>query len=202
MLKLAILISNAGSGTNLQAIINAIESKQLKATISIVISSDDDAFGLERAKKHHLPSLLVSKKDDLSHILKKKYHADYIILAGWKLIIPNILIDTFSNKILNLHPGLIPDTIDGVVLNPDGTKGLWNKGKLTDDAIQNFLEKKATYAGSTVHFLSNKFDFGPVLTRCFEKINKNDTISTLYSRLKMKENQIYVNTLIQLSQSH
>lgn len=202
MLKLAILISNAGSGTNLQAIIDAIESKQLKATISIVISSDDDAFGLERAKKHHLQSLVVDKKEDLTRLLEKKHHVDYIVLAGWKRIIPNIMIDTFSNKILNLHPGLIPDSIDGVVHNPDGTEGLWNRGKLTDDAIQNFLGNKATYAGSTVHFLSNKFDFGPVLTRCFEKINKNDTISTLYSRLKMKENQIYVNTLIQLSQSH
>ena len=112
------------------------------------------------------------------------------------------MIDTFSHRILNLHPGLIPDSMDGVVPNPDGTKGLWNRGKLTDDAIQNFLDTKATYAGSTVHFLSNKFDFGPILKRCFEKINKNDTVDTLYSRLKKKENQIYVETLIHLSQSY
>lgn len=202
MLKLAVLVSNAGSGTNLQAIIGAIESKRLKATISVVISSDDDAFGLERAKKHHLPSLVVDKNEDLTHILEKKYHVDYLVLAGWKRIIPHIMIDTFSHRILNLHPGLIPDLIDGKVKNPDGTYGLWNRGKLTDLAIQNFLDNHATYAGSTVHFLSNKFDFGPVLARCFEKINKNDTVKALYSRLKKKENQIYVEALIRLSQSY
>ncbi|MBI4973467.1 phosphoribosylglycinamide formyltransferase [Candidatus Roizmanbacteria bacterium] len=202
MLKLAILISNAGSGTNLQAIIDAIESKKLKATISVVISSDENALGLERTKKHYLPSLVADKKEDLTRLLKKKYQVDYIVLAGWKRIIPDIMIDTFSNRILNLHPGLIPDSMGGKVKNPDGTNGQWNRGKLTDQAIQNFLNNHATYAGSTIHFLSKEFDFGPILRRCFEKINKNDTVDTLYSRLKKKENQIYVETLIQLSQSY
>jgi len=199
MLKLAVLISNAGTGTNLQAIIDAIESNILKATIVVVMSGSKDAYGLERAKKHDIPALFVGKNVGTEDLLKNKYKADYIVLAGWKRIVSQSMIDMFPNKILNLHPGLIPDTIDGEVKNPDGTNGLWNRGKLTDDAIANFLTNKATYAGSTVHFLSNEFDFGTVLGRCFEKIRPNDTIESLYKRLKEKENKMYVKTLATLS---
>lgn len=197
MNKLAVLISDAGTGTNLQGIIDAIEDKKLKAKIEVVISSSENAYGLQRAKKNNIPTMVVNKKDDLEKILKEQ-QVDLVVLAGWKLIIPQTLINAFENKVLNLHPGLIPDTMDGIVHNPDGTGGLWNRGKLTDVAIQNFLDKKATYAGSTVHFLSDEFDFGLVLNRCFEKILPNDTVENLYKRLKKKENQIYVESLIKL----
>lgn len=198
MKKIAVLISNAGTGTNLQAIIDAVENKRLKAIISVVISSDSNAYGLVRAKKHHLATLVIGKKDNLVFLLKDKYQVDYVVLAGWKLIIPDELINTFANKILNTHPGLIPDTLDGMVKNPDGTIGLWNKGKMTDKAIQNYFDHKATYAGCTIHFLSEEFDFGQVLARCFEKILPNDTIESLYTRLKKKENKIYVESLVKL----
>jgi phosphoribosylglycinamide formyltransferase-1 len=197
MKKLAVLISNAGTGTNLQAIIDAINHHKLKATIAIVISSSSDTYGLERAKKNNISTIIVSKKDNLKTILKT-YQVDLVVLAGWKLIIPLSLIKTFKNKILNLHPGLIPDKMNGVICNPDGSQGLWNRGKLTDIAIQNFLDKKATYAGSTVHFLSKEFDFGKILNRCFEKILSDDNVESLYRRLKKKENQIYVQSLIKL----
>ena len=197
MKKLAVLISEAGTGTNLQAIIDAIKDKKIKAEIVVVISSSENAYGLQIAKKNNIPTQVVNKNYDLEKILKD-HKVDLVILAGWKLIIPLSLINTFKNKVLNLHTGLIPDSMDGIVQNPDGTNGLWNKGKLTDIAIKNFLEKKAAYAGSTVHFLSEEFDFGPVLARCFEKILPNDTVENLYSRLKKKENQIYVESLIKL----
>jgi len=197
MKKLAVLISDAGTGTNLQAIIDAIENKKLKAKIALVVSSSENAYGIQRAKKNNILTMIIGKKDDLEKILKT-YQVDLIILAGWKLIVPQSLINTFKNKVLNLHPGFIPDTIDGVVHNPDRTEGLWNRGKLTNVAIQNFLDKKATYAGSTVHFLSDEFDFGKILNRCFEKILPNDTIESLYTRLKKKENKIYVESLIKL----
>ncbi len=197
MKKLAVLISDAGTGTNLQSIIDAVENKKLKAKIVLVVSSSENAYGLKRAKKNNISTKVVSKKYDLEKILKT-YQVDLVVLAGWKLIVPQSLINTFKNKILNLHPGLIPDTMDGVTQNPDGTNGLWNRGKLTDLAIQNFLDKKATYAGSTVHFLSDEFDFGKILNRCFEKILPNDTVESLYKRLKKKENKIYVESLIKL----
>jgi len=169
---LAILISNSSIGTNLRAIKQAIKDKKLKAKISVVISDN-----YKQLDKHQI---------------------DYICLAGWKKIIPDSIIKAFPNRILNIHPGLIPDTLTGKVINPDGTIGLWNRGKFTQAAIANFLDKKATYAGSTVHFLSQEFDFGPVLARCFEKILIKDTVELLYKRLKVKENNIYVLSLMKL----
>jgi phosphoribosylglycinamide formyltransferase-1 len=199
MKKIAVLISNAGSGTNLQAIIDAIEDKKLIAKIEVVVSDASDAYGLERSKKANIPThIFNSKEEKLEELLTKKYSVDFIALNGWKKIISPETISAFPNKILNIHPGLIPDKLDGIVKNPDGTDGLWNRGKFTGVAVQNFLDSKATYAGSTVHFLSNEFDFGKVLGRCFEKIQPDDTVESLYSRLKQKENKIYVEALITL----
>lgn len=198
MKRLAVLISTGGTGTNLQAIIDAIEKGELRAEIAVVLSDSSEAHGLERAKRHTIPFEIVNKNTDLTQLLKEKYRIDYVCLAGWKLMIPNSFIESFENKILNLHPGLIPNTISGKVKNPDGTTALWNRGKFTDKAIQNFIDLEETYAGSTVHFLSYEFDFGPVLGRVFEKIKSEDTIESLYSRLKQKENQLYVDCLKKL----
>lgn len=190
--KIAILISNAGTGTNLQGIIDAIENNQLDAQIVGVVSDKPDAMGLDRAKKHKLPVFINDKKEALFPLLQK-LNPDYICLTGWKQFITKDVMDTF--KILNLHPGLIPDSLNGVVKNPDGTDGLWNKGKFTEKALQNFFDKKATYAGSSIHFLTDEFDFGPVLGKTFEKIEADDTVESLYMRLKKKENQLYVDVL-------
>ncbi|MBI2074711.1 MAG: hypothetical protein HYT83_02615 [Candidatus Levybacteria bacterium] len=197
MKRLAVLISNKGTGTNLQAIINGIENKKVNAKIVVVINDVEDALGLNRARKYNLPIVICPKKENLLGILKK-YKVDFVCLAGWKQIITDEVIYALHNRILNTHPGLVPDTLDGVVKNPDGTEALWNKGKITDKAMQNFLDKKATYAGCTNHFLSKEFDFGPVLGRCFEKLKPNDTIDSLYTRLKVKENKMYVKVLAKL----
>lgn len=198
MKRLVVLISNKGTGTNLQAIIDGVESGKINAKIGTVISDTQDAQGLNRARKHNLPIEICQKKEDLLPFLKR-LKPDYICLAGWKQIILDEVIDAFPDRILNIHPGLIPDTMDGIVKNPDGTDAIWNRGKLTDKAIQNFLDHKARYAGSTVHFLSDEFDFGPVLGRVFEKIESGDTVDSLYTRLKVKENQLYVDVLAKLT---
>lgn len=198
MKKLAVLISNKGTGTNLQAIIDAIQKKKLNAQVVIVISDTQDAPGLNRAKKYGIKTALCTQKEKLL-VLLKKYNPDYVCLTGWKQIVTDVVIDAYQNRILNLHPGLIPDTQSGMIKNPDGTKALWNKGKLANLAIQNFLDQKATYAGSSIHFLTHEFDFGPVLERTFVKINKNDTVESLYKRLKDGENEIYVKALQKLS---
>ncbi|KKQ35239.1 MAG: hypothetical protein US51_C0011G0007 [Microgenomates group bacterium GW2011_GWA2_37_6] len=193
MKRLAVLISNAGSGTNLQAIIDVIKNKTLSAKIVVVISSDLDAFGLERARKNNIPTEICNKKNLLTVL--KKYNPDYICLAGWKQIILDEVIDAFPKRILNLHPGLIPNAIGGFVRNPDKTNALWNRGKLTDVAIKNFLDNNASYAGSSIHCLSYRFDFGKVLGRTFEKIKRSDDVESLYKRLKKKENKLYVEVL-------
>lgn len=197
MKRIVVLVSNIGTGTNLQAIIDGVESKKINAEIVAVISDIDNTPALQRVKKHKLKVYICPKKEDLLSILKK-LKPDYICLAGWKQIITNDVVRAFPNRILNTHPGLIPDSPDGVVKNPDGTDALWNKGKMTDKAIKSFLDTGVTYAGCTNHFLSHEFDFGPVLGRCFEKIRTFDTVESLYSRLKVKENQLYVDILAKL----
>lgn len=195
--KLAVLISNTGTGTNLQAIIDWVNNQKINAKIVVVVSDTEKSLGLTRAKKHNLAIEIAPKKEELLNLLKK-YNPDFICLAGWKQIIIDKVIDAYRNRILNIHPGLIPNTINSPVINPDTTIALWNKGKLTDNAIRNFLEQRSTYAGSSIHFLTHDFDFGQVLGRCFEKIKTNDTINSLYSRLKIKENQLYQNVLQKL----
>jgi phosphoribosylglycinamide formyltransferase-1 len=210
--KLVVLISDAGTGTNLQAIIDGIEAGKIEAEICAVISDTARAVGLERARKYFLkidpvrnregsqrPSIsngieICPEKEMLLPLLQK-INPDYICLAGWKQIITKEVILAFPNKILNLHPGLIPDTTDGNVKNPDGTKALWNKGMLTTKAIKNFLDQKTTFAGSSIHFLTSNFDFGPVLGRTFEKVDEHDNVDSLYSRLKKKENKLYIEVL-------
>jgi phosphoribosylglycinamide formyltransferase 1 len=195
--KLAILISDAGTGTNLQAIIDGIDAGKIKAEICAIISDTAEAVGLERARKHNLKIEICPEKEALLPFLQK-ISPDYVCLAGWKQIIVKEVILAFQNKILNLHPGLIPDTINGDVKNPDGTKALWNKGMLTTKAIKNFLDQKTTFAGSSIHFLTSNFDFGPVLGRTFEKIDAHDNVESLYSRLKKKENKLYMEVLEKL----
>ena len=197
MKKLAVLISTVGTGSNLQAIIDAIEADKLNAKIVLVISDSKEAFGVRRAEKHGLKVAICPKKENLLPILEA-IKPDYVVLAGWKQIVSDEVIAKFQNRILNLHPGLVPQTIKGSVKNPDGTPALWNRGLLAEKAIKNFLEKRATYAGSTVHFLSDEFDFGPVLARGFVKIKKGEIVKTLYARLKKVENRIYVESLQKL----
>lgn len=197
-MKIAVLISNTGTGTNLQAIIDGIDSGRIKGEICAVVSDTVEALGLERARKHNLKIEICPSKSDLLPLLQK-LNPDYICLAGWKQMILDEVILAYPNKILNLHPGLIPDDVNSVVKNPDGTDGLWNKGMLTDKAIQNFLDQKSTYAGSSIHFLTLNFDFGPVLGRTFEEIKPDDTVDSLYERLKKKENDLYIEVLEKLS---
>lgn len=194
MKRIAILISNKGTGTNLQAIIDAIQNQNLNAKIVVAIADTKDSPGLERTKNNNIPITICAKKEDLLKAVQS-YPLDFICLAGWKQFIPDDFITAYPNKILNLHPGLIPDSLATTVKNPDNTDALWNKGKLTEKAMQQFLQSHATYAGSSIHFLTHEFDFGPVLGRCFEKIDGHDTVDTLYARLKIKENQLYVDVL-------
>lgn len=196
-MRIVILVSNTGTGTNLQAIIDGIEKNKINAEICAVVSDTTDALGLERARKHNLKIEICPKKESLLPLLQK-LNPDFICLAGWKQVILDEVIQSYPNKILNLHPGLIPDTVEGSVKTPDGGDALWNKGMLTTKAIQNFLDKKAAFAGSSIHFLTLDFDFGLVLGRVYEKIETHDNVESLYSRLKIKENELYVQILEKL----
>ena len=102
MKKIAVLISNAGSGTNLQAIIDAIEQKKINASLEIVVSDASDAYGLERAKKHNIKTYIFdSKKDKLEDLLTKAYPVDFIVLTGWKKIITSETIKSGDSSSTN-----------------------------------------------------------------------------------------------------
>lgn len=199
MKKIAILTSNKSHGTNTKALIRAVKNKTIPLRISTVMSDAADAEGLAFAKDHRIPTYVVDNHDDIVILLTKKYPTDYICLAGWKQIITDDTIDAFPNRILNIHPGLIPDSLDGCVTNPDGTCGLWNKGKFQGKAIENYLKTNSTYAGCSLHFLTHEFDFGPVIARRFVKIKPDDTVDSLYGRIKQQEHVIYIKALQKLT---
>src|SRR3989344_6360319 len=162
--KLVILVSDTGTGTNLAAIIDGVNSNEINGNIVAIICDKPNALALEHARKNNLRIEICERKENLLPLLQL-LQPNYICLAGWKQIILDEVILAYPNKILNLHPGLIPDSVDGKIDNPDGTEALWNKGMLTDKAIQNFLDHESTHAGSSIHFLTLSFDFGHVLGR-------------------------------------
>lgn len=197
MKKIVILISPSGKGSNLQAILKAIKNKQIQAEITAIIGESESSPGLLVAKQANVATAISRNKTELLPLLSE-LKPDYIVLSGWKQIIPQEVLDKFHHQILNLHPGVIPDEVNKLFKNPDGTLGIWNKGRYGDPAIGNFLKQGSTYAGSSVHFLSDEFDFGSVIGRTFEKIKPNDTIKSLYTRLKAKEHELYIEVLAKL----
>jgi len=210
--KIACLISNKGTGTNLQAIVDACKAGKIKGKIVVVVSNSTNAFGLERAQKENIPTEIFPWKPykdsgksraayskDLAGLLAKKYDPDIVVLAGWILILTQEFVKKFPLTI-NLHPGLIPDKKGDIVYFPDGLAAFSNEGTHTNNAIKQFLESGCSYAGSTLHVVTENVDWGPVIERAFEKIQPNDTVESLYSRLKKKEHQMLVKSLALLSE--
>lgn len=176
MFKIAVLVS--GGGTDLQSIIDSIENKELNCEIKMVISSKDGAFAIERAKKHGIEYHVVSRKEFGEHQSDKILEltdgkVDLIVLAGYLSILDGALLDKFSNKMINIHPSLIPSFCG------PGMYGL----KVHEAAI----EKGVKYSGCTVHFVNNEVDGGAIILQeavlvCFE-----DTAETLQKRILEKE---------------
>jgi len=204
--KIACLISNKGAGTNLQAIIDHIKTGEIDGKVVVVVSNAAGAFGLDRARKNNIPTVVFPWKPyeqtgktraaysrDLAALLKR-YRPDIVVFAGWILIVTKEFIKEFP-VILNLHPGLIPDEPNGVVYFPNGSPAPSNKGVHTDDAIANFFKQGCAFAGSTLHVVTEDVDWGPVIERAFEKIRAGDSVDSLYSRLKKKEHGMLVKAI-------
>lgn len=204
LIKLAVLISNKGTGSNLQAIIDAVKSNKLKAAISVVISDQQNAKGLERAKNNTIKTEILVLKDRKSRLardrfakklaeLLNKYSIDAAVFAGFGTIVSDPYFSLFKGISINVHPGLVPDPWKFT----DGTPAPWNRGLMTEKAVANFL--RLSYAGSTIHVVTREPDFGPVLKRVVVKVKKNDTVESLYQRLKPAEHKGLIATLKQLS---
>mgnify|MGYP001119157848 FL=1 len=176
MLKIAVLVS--GGGTNLQAIIDAVADGGIKDTeITAVISNNRNAFALERAKKAGIESLVVAPKDyedrtqfnqallDTLNSLK----VDLIVLAGYLVVIPEAVIDAYPNKIINIHPSLIP------AFCGTGYYGL----KVHEAA----LKRGVKVVGATVHFVDKGTDTGPIIMQKAVAVENGDTPEILQRRV-------------------
>lgn len=204
MKRIAVLISNKGTGTNLQAILQAIDHKEIKnGKVVVVVSDKEDAYGLVRARRRKIPTVVMSLKDfirrgksrleydgTLGKLLKEEYRVDLVVLAGWMLILSENFIKYFPKQTINLHPGLLPDG-DGSYINlSDGTKIKAIRGIHTNDAVRFAIDQGYPATGSTVHFITPKVDQGPVIIRSEVKILPNDSVESLYKRIKVEEHKI------------
>lgn len=176
MLKLAVLVS--GGGTNLQAIIEAIDSGKItNAKIDVVISNNKNAYALERAKNHNIEAKAISPKDfesrdDFNEALYQELvsrEIDLIVLAGCLVVIPEKIIHAFENKIINIHPSLIPSFCG------TGYYGL----KVHEKA----LERGVKVSGATVHFVDEGTDTGPIIDQKAVYIEAGDTPEVLQRRI-------------------
>ncbi len=175
-MKLAVLVS--GGGTNLQAIIDKIENGTIKnAEIAVVISNKKDAFALERAKKHGIAGVCISPKDyatreefnDALLDSLKEYQVDLVVLAGYLVIVPKNVVDAFENRIINIHPSLIPSFCG------DGFYGL-----KVHEAV---LARGNKVTGATVHFVDDGTDTGPIILQKAVYVQEGDTPEILQKRV-------------------
>lgn len=193
-LRIAVLVS--GSGSNLQALINAIEDEQLPgAEIALVVSNKADAHGLQRALKHRLPALYLPWRERAEAeakltVLLNLFRADLIVLAGWMRIFSADFITQFSGRIINLHPALIPDAgVGNTFTTRDGSVIPVFRGL---HAVRQALDAGVKITGSTVHYVTPEVDAGPVICREEVAIEAGDTEESLHERLKFMEHRLVV----------
>lgn len=176
MLKIAVLVS--GGGTNLQAIINDIKKGSITNTsIEVVISNNKNAYALERAEDNNIPASCISPKDyesraDFNKALLEEidsYNVDLIVLAGYLVVIPDIIINKYRNKIINIHPSLIPSFC-----------GTGYYGIKVHEAV---LERGVKVTGATVHFVDEGTDTGPIILQKAVQVKLHDTPGTLQKRV-------------------
>lgn len=176
MLKLAVLVS--GGGTNLQAIIDAIENGAItNAKIELVISNNKNAFALERAARSGIPARCISPRDynsreqfeeELLETLLER-QVDLVVLAGCLVVIPEKMVDAFKNRIINIHPSLIPSFCG------TGYYGL----KVHEEALRRGVK----ITGATVHFVDKGTDTGPIILQKAVEVQPEDTPASLQLRV-------------------
>ena len=176
-LKIGVLLS--GSGTNLQAIIDAIV-EGLPTDIVLVVSSRPDAYGIERARAAGIPTLVMNREkyaDVLAadaQIVEalRKAGAEYVVMAGYMRKVTSVMLDAFPNRVLNLHPALLPSF----------------KGA---HAIADAFNAGVKVTGVTVHFANADYDKGPIVAQRAITVAENDTLDTLEAKIHDVEHVLY-----------
>ncbi len=182
LVRLGVLVS--GRGSNLQAIINAIEAGTLSAEIAVVLSNKPDAGGLERARKHSAPAVWLDPKPFVGRpdsreaydraVLEvlQKHEVDLVLLAGYMKIVTAVLVTAYENRMMNIHPSLLPSF-----------PGL--------DVQKKAIEHGCKIAGCTVHFVTEGVDEGPIIIQAAVPILEGDTSAALAARILEQEHQVY-----------
>lgn len=181
-IKLGVLLS--GSGTNLQAIIDAIDAGKLDATIELVVSSRPDAYGLKRAEAAGLQTLTLSKEtyedsfvaDMVIATELKRYNVDYVVMAGYMRKVGVPILNTFLNRVLNLHPALLPSF----------------RGA---HAIQDAYEYGVKVTGVTVHLANADYDRGPIIAQRPVVVEEGWTVDQLEEAIHQVEHKLYPEVL-------
>lgn len=201
-LHIAVFIS--GTGSNLQALIDAIECRQLSGVeIVLVVSNKANAYGLQRALDHKLPAIYLPWKhreeaEARALALMQLFHVDLIVLAGWLRIFSSNFIAQFPNRIINLHPALLPDDAADTYITSDGTAIPALRGL---HVVKRAIEADLKVTGSTVHYVIPEVDAGPVISRAEVSVRADDTEEILHERLKEREHQLVVEAVREIAQS-
>ena len=176
-LRIGVLIS--GSGTNLQAVIDASESGALDAEVRVVISNHDSARGLVRAKEHGIAAVYIDRG---AYATPREYNAkirdilsehvcDYVVMAGYMRLLGKEVLDFYPNRVINLHPALLPSF--------PGASG-----------IRDAFDSGVKVTGITVHFANEVFDEGPIIAQEPVTIAEDDTIETLEAKIHAAEHEL------------
>ncbi|MDY4561872.1 phosphoribosylglycinamide formyltransferase [Peptostreptococcus porci] len=173
MKKIGVLVS--GGGTNLQSLIDAVEQGEINGEIAVVISNKKDAFGLERAKKHNIEAIYSNNEEEIINALRER-EIDLVVLAGFLKILSSRFTNSFENKIINIHPSLIP-SFCGV-----GYYGL----RVHEAAIKYGVK----VSGATVHFVDENADTGPIIIQKIVEVLPTDTAEDLQKRVLKVEHEI------------
>ncbi|WP_408955347.1 phosphoribosylglycinamide formyltransferase [Natroniella sp. ANB-PHB2] len=178
MLKLGVLAS--GRGSNLQSIIDAVEAGEIEAEVKVVISDNENAQALERATKHQIEAQYVGPEDySTSNGFEQaiidqleRYDVELVILAGFMKLLSPYFIKYYQNRIMNIHPSLLP-----------AFKGL--------HAQQQALDYGVKVAGCTVHFVDQGMDTGPIILQAVVPVKEDDTEDSLATRILEEEHKVY-----------
>ena len=184
MLKLAVLGSTRG--TDLDAIVSAIDEGILNATIKLVISNKENAYILKRAEKNNIKSMFLSDnsvtREEYGNLLNKIFidnNVDIVLLIGFMRILSKSFCKKWDNKILNVHPSLLPKYAGGI----------------NNNVHRDVLKNKDSETGCTIHYVTANVDSGPILIQKKCEVHPGDTIESLKDRVQHLEGQAFIEAL-------
>ncbi|WP_194190097.1 phosphoribosylglycinamide formyltransferase [Clostridium chrysemydis] len=183
MFRIAVLAS--GSGSNLQSIIDEIENNNLDCEIEVVIGSKEGIYALSRARKHGIDAEVIKDSDEILKRLKGK--VDLIVLAGYLSILKGEILEVFKDKIINIHPSLIPAFCGSKMYGLKVHEAAINKG--------------VKYTGCTVHFVNNEVDGGAIIMQDVVPVYFNDTKEILQKRVLIREHKLLPQAIKYISEN-